>query len=232
MNAKKNPKLDLEKRRMSFLYVGLLTAGSLTLAAFRWGTPVPEGKHLENKKPEITTEIYEVKQIEKKQPFVQEKPQIRPQIYNPDSVKVVDKEPKKPILTSDSLPKFIDFTAGKKGLGDLGITTKPDPTIVDEWDVEESPQFPGGDVAMAKYIQKNFKMPQYSHLISKGTVYIKFVVTADGDLSNITIERGLSEEIDREALRTIESMPKWTPGKYRGRKVAVRMVIPIKIVYQ
>ena len=94
------------------------------------------------------------------------------------------------------------------------------------------PQFPGGDVAMIKYIQKHFRMPQYNHLVSKGTVYVKFVVTPEGDLTNITIERGLSEELDSEAIRTISSMPKWTPGKYRGRKVPVRMVIPIKIVFQ
>ena len=94
--------------------------------------------------------------------------------------------------------------------------------------VEEQPQFPGGTEAMIKFINDNLQYP----LIAKengiqGRVIVNFVIEKDGSLSDIQIVRGVDPSLDLEAVRLITSMPKWIPGKQRGKEVRVRYTLPI-----
>ncbi len=95
--------------------------------------------------------------------------------------------------------------------------------------VELMPQFPGGKKALLKYITSNLKYPvQAQESKIQGKVYIRFVVTENGTVTNATIMRSLDKYCDKEALRVIKSMPKWEPGKQNGVNVPVYYVIPIK----
>lgn len=94
--------------------------------------------------------------------------------------------------------------------------------------VKERPQFPGGNDALDKFIKNNLRYP----VIAKenrieGKVYVSFVVEKDGKLTDIKVMRGLGNGCDEEAIRTINLMPKWTPGKQEGKNVRVRYVLPI-----
>ncbi|WP_187264435.1 energy transducer TonB [Pontibacter beigongshangensis] len=94
---------------------------------------------------------------------------------------------------------------------------------------EQMPSFPGGEAAMFGYISKAIKYPQQAIRAGvEGTVYVSFVVSKTGEISDIQVLRGLGAGCDEEAIRVIKSMPNWTPGKQNGRAVPVRYNIPIK----
>ena len=94
--------------------------------------------------------------------------------------------------------------------------------------VEEMPSFPGGDQAMTKYLVENIRYPEVAQKNGiQGSIFITFVVEEDGNLSDIKVLRGIGGGCDEEAVRVIESMPKWKPGKQRGKAVRVQFNMPI-----
>lgn len=93
---------------------------------------------------------------------------------------------------------------------------------------EVDPAFPGGESAMIKFIQENVTYPELSREMGEqGTVYVQFVVNTDGSIQDVKVLKGVSELLDREAVRVIKKMPKWSPGKQDGEPVRVRYQIPI-----
>ena len=94
--------------------------------------------------------------------------------------------------------------------------------------VEHMPEFPGGMGEMMKYLSMNVRYPEAAQKAGlQGRVVVQFVVEADGSISNANVQRGVSEELDAEAIRVIEKMPKWTPGMQNGKAVRVKYSIPI-----
>jgi len=93
--------------------------------------------------------------------------------------------------------------------------------------VEDSPSYPGGNDAMFEYLMDSIRHPQ---LDVYGTVYITFVVEKDGRLTNIKILRGIGFGCDKEAIRLVKGMPKWNPGKQRGRPQRVKYNLPIRFM--
>lgn len=95
--------------------------------------------------------------------------------------------------------------------------------------VETMPIFPGGEKAMYTYIGQNVKYPEKAKQEGiQGRVFISFVVEKDGSISGVELLRGVSDELDNEALRVIKGMPKWTPGEQKGKAVRVQYRMPIK----
>lgn len=95
--------------------------------------------------------------------------------------------------------------------------------------VEQPPEFEGGLEAMYKFIYKNTKYPASARRMNiEGSVFVGFVVDADGKISETSIIKGISADCDKEALRVVQMMPKWRPGKQSGRPVRVKFVLPIK----
>lgn len=95
--------------------------------------------------------------------------------------------------------------------------------------VEELPQYPGGQNAMAQFLGKNIKYPKVA--IEKGIqgkVFISFIVAKDGSIKETQVLRGIGGGCDMEALRVVNMMPKWIPGRQKGKAVAVKYNIPIK----
>lgn len=105
-------------------------------------------------------------------------------------------------------------------------SNKPGKTIFDI--VEEMPQYPGGDSARIKFLNENLKYPEEAREQKiEGKVFVTFVVEKDGSITGVKILRGIGGGCDEETIRVIESMPKWEPGKQRGKKVRVRFNMPI-----
>lgn len=99
--------------------------------------------------------------------------------------------------------------------------------------VEEDATFNGGPAAMQQWIAKNVVYPQSAiELGEQGKVYVSFVVEPDGTISNVQVERGISEDLDREAKRVVRAMPRWKPGKNNGRAVRARCRLPISFNLQ
>lgn len=95
--------------------------------------------------------------------------------------------------------------------------------------VEKMPEYEGGDQAMMKFIQKNLHYPRGAQRRgAQGTVYVKFVVSSDGSVIDVQIEKGFDKECDAEAARVITLMNKWHAGIQNGNAVSVRKVLPLK----
>ena len=94
--------------------------------------------------------------------------------------------------------------------------------------VEEMAQFPGGQTEMLKFIQENRQYPEAAKANDvHGKVMVTFIIERDGSLSDVKVMRGLGSGCDEEAIRVIQSMPKWKPGKQRGKEVRTSMILPV-----
>ena len=94
--------------------------------------------------------------------------------------------------------------------------------------VEQQPEFPGGAAEMYNYLGKEVKYPEMAREAGiQGKVYVKFVVKKDGSIGEVKVVRGVHKTLDREAIRAIKSMPKWTAGEQRGKKVSVWFTLPV-----
>lgn len=104
-------------------------------------------------------------------------------------------------------------------------TVKEDTFIV----VEKPPRFPGGEDARIRFLAENIRYPQEARQkFIYGTVYISFVVSKTGDITDVKILRGIHPSIDEESVRVIKLMPKWEPGTQYGKPVNVQYNMPIK----
>jgi len=98
---------------------------------------------------------------------------------------------------------------------------------------EIMPEFPGGEAAMYDYLARNLKYPPLAARMGiDGAVYVRFVVGKNGVISNIEVLKGLEGGLSEEAIRVVEGMPKWRPGRQNGKKVAVVYTLPIRFKLQ
>ena len=99
--------------------------------------------------------------------------------------------------------------------------------------VEQMPMFPGGNGALMGYLRDNIHYPTVAaeHGV-QGRVVVGFVVERDGSITDVNILRGVDPSLDREAMRVVKSMPKWTPGKQNGSAVRVKYQVPVSFRLQ
>lgn len=99
--------------------------------------------------------------------------------------------------------------------------------------VEQMPEFPGGEAARVKFLRENIIYPPMARESGiTGTVFVTFVVSRDGSLSNFKILRGIGGGCDEEAIRVLKMMPSWIPGKQGGKTVPVQFNLPIRFTLQ
>jgi TonB family protein len=137
----------------------------------------------------------------------------------------------------ETLPDVIAASsAGTDGVS--GATIDPQQTVkaTDEKPyiiVEQMPAFPGGMPALKKYISTNLKYPKEAQeKKQQGRVIVRFIVAKNGTVKDAEVKHSLSPEMDAEALRVINSMPKWTPGKHKGQFVDVYWTMPVVFMLQ
>ena len=95
-------------------------------------------------------------------------------------------------------------------------------------DVDEPPEFPGGVDSLFKFMRSTFVYPDISESL-EGNPLIQFVVNKDGTVSDAKILRDIHPLIDKEALRVVNSMPRWKPGRHQGRIVRVQYYMPFRL---
>lgn len=94
---------------------------------------------------------------------------------------------------------------------------------------DEMPQYPGGNEALKKYIRENINYPQTAKdQAVSGTVYISYIVSAAGKVTNVKVWKSVSKDLDNEAVRVVSSLKDFTPGKQAGKPVSVQMTVPVK----
>ncbi len=94
--------------------------------------------------------------------------------------------------------------------------------------VEQMPQFPGGEAALMKYIDSHINYPPEAAKNNvKGVVIVRFVVKKDGSIGEVKVVRSVDKDLDKEAIRVVKSMPKFTPGRQDGKAVNVWFTLPV-----
>ena len=125
------------------------------------------------------------------------------------------------------------FTALCHAQNKAEVVTDPTVNSVDTGQafsvVEIAPEFPGGSGALLKFLSTNIKYPTISAEQGiQGSVYVSFIVERDGSISEVKNVRGVTTELDAEAIRVVKAMPNWTPGRQDGKAVRVKFVLPIR----
>lgn len=122
---------------------------------------------------------------------------------------------------------------------DVAVAPEPETKVKDDiatkvFDVVEvSPSFPGGQSALMSFLQSNVRYPAIAEENGiQGRVIVGFVVERDGSISSVNVIRGADPSLDKEAVRVVKSMPKWTPGKQNGQAVRVKFNVPVNFKLQ
>jgi len=161
-----------------------------------------------------------------------------PPVIKPDEL-ILDEE--QPVMQKEVLDakEAISNVTFDKGTDDVAapvatvnnqITEETDEPLVI---VEQMPQFPGGENEMVKFIHNNLRYPPLaSENGIAGTVVVNFVIDREGKIGRIKVVRGIGGGCDEEAVRVLEKMPAWSPGKQGGRTVLVSYTVPFKFILQ
>ncbi len=227
MELKKTHKADLENKRSIFLQAGFVIALGITLFAFEYTTPVEQAASLgEVQAQTIEEEIIPVTRMKEIQPPPPPPPPKVVEILNivEDDVEIEDELDMESLDDNDApieIAPIIESTAEAVSDNEVFII------------VEQMPEFPGGINAMRAFLAKNVKYPVVAleNGVS-GTVFISFVINQDGSIVDTKVLRGVDSALDKEAIRVVNSMPKWKPGKQGGRAVRVSYQVPISFVLQ
>ena len=212
MDPKKNPEVNLERKRGLFLQTGLVIALLVVLVAFEYKTYEKIAYNLGALNlDDLEEEIIPITKQEIKPPPPPPPP--------PEIIEIVEDD----VEIEDEIE--IDDTESDED-DEIEIIEEDD----DEFFmvVENMPIFPGGDLGLMKYIQKHVKYPAIAKEYNiTGKVYVSFIVDKSGSVTNVKIVRGVDKNLDAEAVRVVKSLPKYKPGKQRGKAVRVMFTIPI-----
>lgn len=225
MDLKKSPKADLEGKRTIFIEIGLIIALGVVLLAFEW-------KSYERIEFEmgIREDVEVVEEV-----VIQTKQEVKPPAPKPPPQTTILNIVEDDVEIEDEI--IIDAEADEETQIEEYIPVEIEEEEIVEQEiftvVEDEPSFPGGDEARIRFLQENIKYPQMARESGiQGTVYVTFVVEPDGSVSNVRVLRGIGGGCDEEAIRVINAMPKWNPGKQRGKPVRVQFNMPIKFTLQ
>ncbi len=223
MEIKKSPKADLEGKKGIFFEVGLALALAILLFAFEWKSSTEEISQFQTVAEEqIEDEIIPITQQMVKPP---PPPPAAPKLSDllnivedessiDEELEIEDADDESDNTEIQDISDFGDYDGEDTGEENIFMV------------VEDMPQFPGGNVT--KWIAKNVKYPQLAQENGiQGKVFIKFVIEKDGSITDVQVSRGVDASLDREAVRVIKAMPKWKPGKQRGKAVRVSYTLPI-----
>ena len=228
MEIKKSPKANLEDKRLTFIFMGLIVALAILYTAFEWTQREITVHEAENEDFLVEEEI----QID--QTFQEETPPPPPE---PEEVPEVIEEIK--IVEDDVETEEVNFSTE-----DTKEAVEIKQVVIEEGEeeeeieevflvVEEQPEFPGGMAKLMKYFSDNVRYPVVAAENGiQGRVICQFTVWRDGSIRDIVVVRGVDKSLDKEAVRLIENMPKWKPGKQRVKEVSCKFTVPVSFRLQ
>ena len=218
MELKKNPKNDLSRMSGMFLNIGLSVSLLLVIVAFEWRTYDSSGLLDLGMVQDDFEDLMEI-------PPTEQPPPPPPKIQLPEIIEVPDEEE-----IEEEIEVELDLEVTEEEVVEDFVFEEAPEEEVDEvfTIVEDQPAFPGGNAAFYKFVASNMTYPAQARRMGiEGRVFVQFVVDKDGSVTEVKAVKGIGAGCDREAERVLNSSPKWTPGKQRGRSVKVRMVLPI-----
>lgn len=230
MKPKKSESVNMEKKKPIFQLIGLLIVLSFILLAFEWSSS--------------TIRINKLGELSENQEVEEIVPLTRVELPKQDVI------PPRPILTNliniiPDDPEIVDdlFLGSSESNQNDRIVVMPSPDEVRDPEififVEEMPMFPGcktkaeTDAAIKRFIASNIQYPEDARTNNvQGKVFISFVISKEGKVTMVRIIRGVSEELDQEALRVVQLLPDFSPGRQGTEFVRVGYNIPINFKVQ
>ena len=226
MQLKKNPQASLEDKKLTYVLIGLAFVLSICYVALEWT------EHEVTKYEVADTEFLFEDEID-----IQQTSQETPPPPPPPAVQEVEVLN---VVEDDVETETIEINTEDDKDVEVVIAPPVEAPVEEEEEevvfvvVESMPEFPGGAQAMMRYIAENIKYPVIAQENGiQGRVICQFVVEKDGKVSDIQVVRSSGEaSLDKEAQRVIGSMPKWKPGKQRGKPVRVKYTLPVNFRLQ
>lgn len=241
MDIKKSYKADLDNHRASGFLIGLVVVLSLFLGALEFTTQSGQSEADDNILDDISQDIEMTPVIHREDMIAATSP--APANSKSDKLNVVDRKVEndvenKQLLDDNSLKNLLGVGLG--GVSDITnapISNAPislvntdtaDDNPLNFQIVEQLPEFPGGMSKFVQWLTKNLKYPVTAQRAKKqGTVLVSFIINKDGTTTAYKVVKSASPELDAEALRVLRMMPKWTPGKDKGKTCRTYFCIPI-----
>lgn len=226
MQLKKSPKASLEDKKFTYVLLGFIFVLSVCYVALEWTAR------------EVTK--YDVADIEmgfEEQIDIQQTTQETPPPPPPPQVQEVEVLN---VVEDDKEVESVEINTedDKDVVVDIAPPVEVEEEAEDEEivfvKVEKDPEFPGGVQALFKYLSENIKYPVIAQENGiQGQVVCQFTVNKDGSIVDINVVRSSGEpSLDKEAVRVIQSMPKWKPGQQGGKAVRVKYTLPVRFRLQ
>ena len=226
MQLKKSPKASLEDKKFTYVLMGLVLVLSICYVAFEW-------TEKEVTKYEVSdTDFFFEEEID-----IQQTTQETPPPPPPPAVQEVEVLN---VVEDDVEVETIEINTEDDKDVEVVIAPPVEAPVEEEEEevifmvVETMPEFPGGQQALFKYLGETVKYPVIAQENGiQGRVICQFVVNKDGSIVDVVVVRSSGEpSLDKEAIRVINSMPKWKPGKQRGKPVRVKYTVPVNFRLQ
>ena len=226
MQLKKSPKASLEDKKLTYVLMGLVLVLSICYVAFEW-TEKEVTKYEVNDTDFFFEEEIDIQQTSQETP----PPPPPPAVQEVEVLNVVE---------DDVEVETIEINTEDDKDVEVVIAPPVEAPVEEEEEevifmvVESMPEFPGGQQALFKYLAENVKYPVIAQENGiQGRVICQFVVNKDGSIVEVVAVRSSGEaSLDKEAIRVIKSMPKWKPGKQRGKPVRVKYTVPVNFRLQ
>lgn len=223
MEVKKSPKADLESKKSTWMLIGYVIVLAFMFVAFEWTK--------RDVKIDTSQAIADVIFEEEIIPITEQPEQVAPP--PPEAPTIAETL----TIVEDDADVEETTIASTEDTGQK-VEIKYVPVTVEEEEpeeqtifeiVEEAPEFINGGMAgLMQYLSKNIKYPTIAQENgTQGRVVVQFVVNRDGSIVDAKVMRGVDPYLDKEALRVVNSMPKWKPGKQRGKAVRCRFTVPV-----
>ena len=226
MEIKKSRKADLEGGKGLSILMGIVVGLAVLFVGFEWGTQEKTIQKDEGIADIIAEEEIDITRQEETPPPPPPPPPVE------QVAEVLN------VVEDDVEVENTDLLSSEDNQAEAQTQTYVPPVVKVEEEEESSqqifmvgeemPEFPGGQAALMSFIAKSIKYPVVAQENGiQGRVTCSFVVNKDGSIVDAEVIRGIDPSLDKEALRVINTMPKWKPGKQRGKPVRVKFTVPI-----
>lgn len=225
MEVKKSPKADLENKKSTWLLIGYVIVLAFMFVSFEWTK--------RDVKIDMSQAVADLVFEEEIEIPITEQPEMATPPPPPEAPAIVETL----TIVDDDMDIESTEIASSEETGQAVEIAYVPPTVeeeeVEEQEifevVEQMPEFPNGGMAgLMQFLSKNIKYPTIAQENgTRGRVTVQFVVNADGSIVDAKVIRGVDPYLDKEALRVINSMPKWKPGMQRGKAVRVKYTVPV-----
>lgn len=228
MDPKKASHVDLERGKTLNLLIGLLVALSILFAALQFRSfpeklDFTQALSISDLEQTMLIDDIEAQRPDEPEPPKQPEQKVE-EMQLPDEFEVVPDE--------TEVAKVSLVSSDQERPAPPAAPVGPAPVEEETEEifevVEEAPEFPGGMEKLYKYLGENIRYPEIAQENGiQGRVYVQFVVERDGSPTQLVIVRGVDASLDKEAMRVIKGMPKWKPGKQRGKPVRTKFTLPV-----